>query len=162
MKAIIHKGLCSLAALFTVEGEGTKEEVRFYRRGYFITNNHSATQCTIDGWKGYRYKATVIAGDRFDESGFLIDHNVLHQAICEWVEENTMPSCEVTLQSICHRIGEIIIDYGVELRRLGFEIAPVDHKLLAVNSYGELEPKEGAEELVQAMPAGAEYWCTFN
>ncbi|WZE63540.1 hypothetical protein PANI_CDS0020 [Maribacter phage Panino] len=140
----------------------TKEEVRFYRRGYFVTNNHSATQCTIEGWKAYRYKATIIAGNRLDKSGFLIDHNSIHKLIIKWVEENQMPSCEVTLQSLCYTIGSMIIEYGVDLKKLGMEMAPVDHKLLGVGISGELEPISKEEgELLQAMPAGAEYWCEF-
>lgn len=157
MKSAVKSILLALVKGFL--GTTTSEEIRFYRRGYFITNNHTATQCTIDGWKGYRYKATVIAGPKFDESGFLIDHNNIHTAVCKWVDNNPMPSCELTLRNFCYNIGQIIIDYGVDLKQLGFEIAPVDHKLLhEVN--GELEPK-GNHELVQAMPAGAEYWCKF-
>lgn len=142
-------------------GDQTREEVRFYRRGYFITNNHTATQCTLDGWKGYRYKVTIIAGAKFDSSGFLIDHNNIHQAIAQWSEENEMPSCEVTLQNMCHRVGELVTNYGVDLRKLGMEIAPVDHKLLVKGEDGELVPTSDGE-LLQAMPAGAEYWCTFK
>jgi len=141
--------------------KATREEIKFYRRGYFITDNHTPTQCTIDGWKGYRYKVTVQAGATLDEDGFLIDHNKVHKCIVRWVEDNGMMSCEMTLQSLCHAIGSIIIDYGVDLYKLGVEIAPVDHTLLKVGEDKELVPiNEG--ELLQAMPAGAEYWCTFK
>ena len=153
-----------LKSLITfILGSQTTEEVVFFRRGYFITSNHSATQCTIEGWKGYRYKATIIAGNKFDESGFLIDHNEVHKAICEWIEENEMPSCEVTLQSLCHSIGGKIMDYGVDLKKLGMEIAPVDHRKLVMGEDGELVPADAENgELMQAMPAGAQYWCTFK
>lgn len=137
----------------------TEELIKFYRRGYFITNNHTPTQCTVIGWKGYRYKVTIEAGNKLDTSGFLIDHNEVHKTIEQWVDVQPMLSCEQTLMALCYRIGDLIIDYGVDLRRLGLEIAPVDHtQLHEVN--GELEPISNGE-LLQAMPAGAEYWCTF-
>lgn len=138
----------------------THELIKFYRRGYFITNNHTATQCTAEGWKGYRYKVTLEAGKKLDAQGFLIDHNELHKLITDWVEREDMVSCEQTLQRLCYAIGEKAIDYGVDLRRLGLEIAPIDHNLLKENSDGELEPA-GHVEPSQIMPAGAEYWCEF-
>lgn len=150
-----------IKGLFSSRPKAKNEKVKFYRRGYFITNNHSATQCTLDGWKGYRYKGTIIAGNKFDKDGFLIDHNLIHKAITKWIEENEMASCEITLKNICYCVGEILVDYGVQLKEIGFEIAPVDHRKLIIGSDGELCPVDGEGELMQAMPAGAEYWCTF-
>lgn len=140
----------------------SEEEVRFIRKGYFISNHPSSTQCTIEGWKGYKYKATIIAAPVLDESGFLIDHNELHRAICTWVFENTLPSCEVTLQTLCYIVTKVLLDYGVKLKKLGMEIVPVDHRLLQ-GDWLELEPiGKNQGELLQAMPANAEYWCKFK
>ena len=138
----------------------TTELIRFYRRGYFITENFSETQCTVMGWEAYRYKITVEAGNRLDESGFLIDHNELHACITAWAKDNTMLSCEQSIQAICYEVGKKCIGYGVELYKLGFEIAPVNKEDLVYGEDGELTHKD--EEAAQAMPAGAEYWCTIK
>lgn len=138
----------------------TTELIRFYRRGYFTTENFSETQCTVKGWEAYRYKLTIEAGNKLDESGFLIDHNELHACITEWAKTQTMLSCEQSIQAICYEVGGKCIGYGVKLYKLGFEIAPVNKKDLVVGEDGELTHKD--EEAAQAMPAGAEYWCTFR
>lgn len=137
----------------------TTELIRFYRRGYFVTKNFSDTQCTVKGWEAYRYKITVEAGSKLDESGFLIDHNELHKCITEWANQNTMLSCEQSIQAICYAIGEKCIGYGVDLKKLGFEIAPVKKLDLYTGEDGELTHRK--DEAAQAMPAGAEYWCSF-
>jgi hypothetical protein len=138
----------------------TTELIRFYRRGYFITENFTDTQCTVKGWEAYRYKLTVEAGNKLDESGFLIDHNELHRCISKWAETEDMLSCEQSIQAICYKVGSKCIEYGVDLYKLGFEIAPVNKKDLTYGEDGELTHID--EEAAQSMPAGAEYWCTFK
>tara|TARA_R110000737_G_C14624761_1_gene494638 strand:- start:50073 stop:50516 length:444 start_codon:yes stop_codon:yes gene_type:complete len=140
----------------------TSQRITFHRKGYFISNKHSSTQCTVEGWRGYKYKATIMAACKFDENGFLIDHNEVHNAITNWVDNNNLPSCETTLQILCGVIARLLLDYGVDLWQLGMEIVPVDHKLLKTDNHGTLEPiDKKSGELLQAMPANAEYWCKF-
>lgn len=137
------------------------ETLIFYRKGFFITNNHTEHQCTSVGWKGYSYAITIEAFPVLDENGFLIDHNILHKAITKWIADNPFPSCELTCKTLAMVVVDIILEHGAKLKRLGFSVRPVDHKWLIENEEGELVSRD--KRIVNHdKPASGEYWVTFN
>lgn len=135
--------------------------LHFFRRGFFITNNHTANQCTSVGWKGYRYLVTIIAKPVLDEQGFLLDHSLIHALITDYIEKEPFLSCEETVSTICSLVADLLLSKGVVMKKLGFEITPVDHNFLAPDSEdGELKPTD-RQKVNHTKPATAECWIDF-
>ena len=137
------------------------ETIIFYRKGFFITDNHTEHQCTSVGWKGYSYSITIEAFPILDEDGFLIDHNILHAEITKWIKDNPFPSCELTCKTLAYVVANKILEHGAKLKRLGFSVRPVDHKWLMLNDNGELVSRD-KRVVDHDKPASGEYWITFK
>ena len=135
--------------------------LHFFRRGFFITDNHTANQCTTVGWKGYRYMVTIIAKPVLDDQGFLIDHSHVHAAITDYIKVMPMLSCEETVSNIAEMVADLMVLNGCDMKRLGFEICPVDHNYLAIDPEdGELKPTDRTKTNHE-KPASAECWIDF-
>lgn len=127
------------------------------RNGYFSTDKFTAFQCTIEGWTHYRYELALTGSPKWDKQGFLVDHNMLHEAILKYIEEHPMQSCELVLENLCNVIIEQCKKNKVELKRIELALAPVHPDDLHMKG-GQLRRwrMNGIE-----MPAFGRFICEF-
>lgn len=151
-----------LQSLLQLAGVTMSEKITFHREGYFKSGGSTPTQCTKEGWAAYKYQITVEADYHLDQSGFLIDHNEVHECIVQWAKINTTKSCEVCLKDICLVVSELLLEYGVKLRKVTVKLKPANMFALMVDpESGHLTPMNGYKSDAD-MPANAEYEVKFN
>lgn len=128
------------------------------RIGYFTTKKFSDFQCTIRGWETYQYELALTGSPKWDENGFLMDHNLLHQRILQYILKNKMQSCEIVLEQLCESIIEECKGKGVELKRLELTLSPADKNDLKLNDNNELVRVRHTNMF---MPAFGKFICEF-
>lgn len=101
------------------------ETITLFRRGFFVTENFTATQCTTEGHEAYTYQATMLCDYKLDDSGFIVDHTLLHQQIVQHIDNNPMYSCEVMSRQLAHLITDFMLKEGCALRQIELTIIPV-------------------------------------
>lgn len=119
-----------------------KEQITLFRRGFFVTENFTPTQCTTEGHESYTYSATLRCGYQLDEQGFLIDHTLLHKAVVAYIKDKPMLSCEVMSKQLAHLVVDAANGHGCQLKEIDFTIIPVDRDQIQQQGDGEWVAKK--------------------
>lgn len=134
-----------------------KRTFTIVRNGFFITDRFTQFQCTVEGWDTYRYELLVTGSPKWDENGFLVDHNHLHKTILEFILDNDMKSCEMVLEGLCDKLIQECTEKKVELKRLELSLFPVHSDNVRIVD-GQLRQVKFPK---MQMPAFGKYICEF-
>jgi hypothetical protein len=98
-----------------------------------ILHKHSTIHCTKSamnqckevGFKDYNYELDVLAKEKLDRDGFIIDHSALHEEVKAQFDER-VGSCEQLCIRCADAIERILTLHGSAWRQIHFKLKPVD------------------------------------
>lgn len=116
--------------------------LKITRLGKVEINHSSTTQCWDEGWKHYKYAASIVCHeDNMDAEGFILDNREIKQVITEALE-NHIGSCELMAQSAgkalldaAKRHGTMVINLSIKLEPA--ECDPEDHTIMEYSLTGQ-------------------------
>jgi len=141
--------------------DSVTELITLNRRGFFQTENHTETQCNVEGHEAYNYQAEILCGYKLNDEGFIIDHWLLHDKILAHIKDNPMLSCEVMSKQFAVIIADFMKEHSCDVKEIKTTIIPCNLHDLHEDDKGYLVPDD-PNEINYMTPANAIYHVKFD